>query len=95
MKYAPGSPVNITLERSGNDALLTVSDWGKGIPETERKRIFSKFYRIGNEDTRLTKGTGLGLFNVRHIAILHKGTVAVRDNRPQGAVFEVRIPLIA
>lgn len=95
VKYAPGSPVNVSLERSGNDALLTISDWGKGIPEAERKRIFSKFYRIGNEDTRLTKGTGLGLFNVRHIAILHKGNVTVRDNRPQGAVFEVRIPLIA
>lgn len=94
VKYAPGSPVHVSLERSGNEAVLTVSDWGKGIPETERKRIFSKFYRIGNEDTRLTKGTGLGLFNVRHIALLHRGSVAVRDNRPHGAVFEVRTPLI-
>jgi signal transduction histidine kinase len=92
-KYAPGSPIDLVLTQTGTEALLSVSDFGKGIPESERQRIFNKFYRIGNEDTRMTKGTGLGLFNVRQIALLHKGTVSVKNNRPQGSVFEVRLPL--
>lgn len=93
-KYSPeGSKIEITLNATAEAALLRVKDEGPGIPESERLKVFEKFYRIGNEDTRQTKGTGLGLFIVQHIVNLHKGTVKVRSNHPRGTVFEISIPL--
>jgi signal transduction histidine kinase len=92
-KYSPeGKRIEIALSRTNADALITIRDEGPGIPENERQKVFEKFYRIGNEDTRRTKGTGLGLFIVQHIVNLHKGSVKIRSNHPQGTVFEIRLP---
>lgn len=92
-KYSPeNTSIEISLSRHLHEAVITVRDQGIGINEGDRQRIFEKFYRIGNEDTRSTKGTGLGLFIVQHIVTLHKGTIKVRDNHPKGSIFEIRIP---
>lgn len=94
-KYSPnGTTIHIDLLKSGHDAIILVKDEGTGIPLNEYTRIFEKFYRIGNEETRKTKGTGLGLFIVQHIAGLHKGKITVRPNIPVGTVFQFRIPLL-
>ena len=71
---------------------IEIADNGIGIPNKEKKKIFDRFYRVGNEDTRKTKGTGLGLYIVRQIVLAHKGTVAVADNRPQGTIFTISLP---
>src|SRR5690606_36033749 len=72
LKYSPGgSPVSVYLNKAGSAAVLQVGDQGPGIPEAEKERIFGKFYRIGNEDTRATKGTGLGLFIVKQVLDNH------------------------
>ena len=93
MKYAPADkPVTITLEHKGSNAVLQVIDEGPGIPDAEKKMIFNKFYRSGNEDTRNTKGTGLGLYLVNKIALQHKGRITVKDNTPSGAIFEICLP---
>ena len=93
-KYSPeGSKIEITLSISHENVLVHVMDQGNGIPENEKQRIFDKFYRVGNEDTRRTKGTGLGLFIVQHIVNLHKGVIKVRDNYPQGSIFEIKFPI--
>ena len=92
-KYSPeGTKIEVGLSRNASEALITIRDEGPGIPENERSRVFEKFYRIGNEDTRRTKGTGLGLFIVQHIVNLHKGSVKIRSNHPNGTVFEIRLP---
>ena len=55
----------------------------------DKKNIFDKFYRVGNEETRKTKGTGLGLYIVKHIAEQHNGIVTVKKNEEKGSIFEV------
>jgi signal transduction histidine kinase len=91
VKYTEG-PVQVRLSRKGDTISLQVADQGPGIPDPEKKRIFSKFYRIGNENTRRKKGTGLGLYLTHTIVRLHKGQILVKDNKPQGAVFEITLP---
>jgi signal transduction histidine kinase len=67
-----------------------VADNGSGIPQKEKQKVFQKFYRLGNEETRHAKGTGLGLYLTKYIAENHGGTISVHDNHPQGSVFEIR-----
>lgn len=92
LKYsAPESPVKLELKQSGAKAVLRVMDQGQGIPEREKEKIFDKFYRVGNEETRATKGTGLGLFIVKQVLDNHGATIQVKDNKPAGTIFEVLI----
>ncbi|SHM49563.1 sensor histidine kinase KdpD [Chitinophaga sp. CF418] len=95
VKYAPKHTViDITLEESSGSMLkLKVTDEGPGIPVDERERIFLKFYRIGNENTRRAKGSGLGLFLSRKIVQQHGGAIVVKDNVPAGAIFEITWPV--
>ena len=93
IKYSTSdTKINVTLATKRNNALLIVADNGIGISDNEKNEIFTKFYRVGNEETRRTKGTGLGLFIVKHIVDLHHGRVEVRDNEPKGTIFEISIP---
>ena len=71
---------------------IYVKDNGWGILAEEKKRIFNKFYRSGNEDTRKTKGTGLGLYIVQQIIRAHKGEIAISDNTPKGSIFSIYLP---
>lgn len=90
VKYSPGdSTITLSLKKQNNNVILAVKDEGLGISETDKKRIFEKFYRVGNEDTRRTKGTGLGLYIVKHISGQHNGVISVRNNSPKGSIFEV------
>jgi K+-sensing histidine kinase KdpD len=90
VKYSTaGSPVFIRLGKQGQNGFLEVRDEGWGIPEKERKRVFQKFYRVGNEDTRSTQGTGLGLYLVSKIARDHKMHISISSNKPQGSIFTV------
>ena len=69
-----------------------IDDEGIGIPKEERNRVFNKFYRVGTEETRKTKGTGLGLYIVHHFVKAHGGSVQIQSNIPKGTRFTVRIP---
>ena len=73
-----------------NGRRLQVIDEGPGISEEEKKNIFQKFYRIGNEQTRKTQGTGLGLYLCKKIATYHRADIFVTDNQPQGSIFTVQ-----
>jgi signal transduction histidine kinase len=89
-KYSPaGSKTHVELINRDRYIVIRVSDNGTGIPDEEKENIFEMFYRIGNEDMRRTKGTGLGLYIVKNVAALHNGKVFVKDNNPNGTVFEV------
>ena len=89
-KYSgKGRPVYLVLQKEKNSIRLEVKDEGEGIRQEDRKHVFKKFYRIGNEQTRKTKGTGLGLYLCKKIAEDHKGQISIEDNHPQGTNFIV------
>jgi signal transduction histidine kinase len=75
--------------------LLRVRDQGVGIPPSELKRIFKRFYRVSNSATGRVKGTGLGLFIVRSIARRHGGEVfAASEGAGHGSTFTLRLPRV-
>ncbi len=91
VKYSPaGSTITVTLQQHSNGILFSVADEGEGIPASEINKVFNKFYRLGNEETRKTKGTGLGLFIVKHFVTLHHGTIDVQNNSPKGTIFTAK-----
>lgn len=83
--------VAITVSLKKEDvAVLKIADNGCGIDDKDKRLLFNKFYRSGNENTRKTKGTGLGLYIVKNICNLHKISISVKDNTPKGTIFELR-----
>lgn len=91
LKYSPREKtVRIELKKESDHTYIKVYDEGAGIPNLEKEKVFEKFYRGGNEDTRKTKGTGLGLYLSRKIAEAHNGKVKVKDNSPSGSIFVVQ-----
>ena len=94
IKYSsPCEAVAVKLFSKEGKIHLQVADHGIGIADNEKNRIFDRFYRVGSEDTRNTKGTGLGLFIVKQVLDKHEATIRVKDNRPAGSIFEVEFAL--
>jgi signal transduction histidine kinase len=92
-KYAPkNTTIGIRLFEANKQLKLQVIDEGPGIPEDEKTKIFLKFYRVGNENTRKAKGSGLGLFLTAKIVEQHGGYIEVKDNLPAGTCFEITWP---
>jgi two-component system, OmpR family, sensor kinase len=89
-RYSDG-PVMAELRRDGDDAVLSVSDHGPGVPAAEREHIFEPFYRLSGASER-HGGVGLGLSLVRSIAQRHHGSVRCEDTPGGGARFVLRIP---
>jgi len=93
VKYSTDTKQVITELTNNNGVIqMQVKDLGIGISDKDKKYIFNRFYRVGNEDTRKTKGTGLGLYIVKQIIKAHHGDIRVKDNQPRGTIFEVKIP---
>lgn len=85
--------IDIGLRKESKHVVLEIRDEGAGISAEDKKRIFDKFYRAGNENTRKTKGTGLGLFLTSKIIKDHKGTIKVSDNIPTGCIFAITLKM--
>lgn len=91
-KYSrPGTPIRISAALAGPNLVLTVRSEGGEIPESERERIFEKFYR-GSRDRFAVEGTGLGLVIAKTIAESHGGRIWL-DNEPQGPAFCFAFPV--
>jgi len=96
MKYSGASrQIQLTCARTGQDAVIAVTDRGIGIASGDQSRIFEKFYRVTSPETHLIAGTGLGLTLVKHIAGAHGGSIEVKSAPGQGSTFSIRIPLPA
>jgi two-component system phosphate regulon sensor histidine kinase PhoR len=84
--------VGINLIAKNNSVVIEVCDRGIGIKDSEKEKIFDQFYRSGSEETRKTKGTGLGLFIVKYLVEKHGGSISVKNNSPSGSVFQLNLP---
>lgn len=91
IKYSPRTGL-VILDVYLRESMVTVEvkDQGPGIPDVEKSKVFQRFYRIGNEAVRKTKGTGLGLYLCKKIAEDHRGTIRITDNVPTGCTFTIQ-----
>lgn len=95
VKYSPqNSTIRVALKEETDCIILKIADEGLGISDEEKKKIFQKFYRVGNENTRKTKGSGLGLYLCKEIILQHRGKIAVDNNIPKGTIFTVTFSTI-
>lgn len=94
-KYSQPDPIiGISLRQgSAQEVICSIADNGIGIPDQLKQRVWHRFYRIGSEDTRATKGTGLGLYIVKQLVDLHKGEIIIKDNNPKGSIFLLSLPI--
>jgi signal transduction histidine kinase len=96
VKYSPeGGPVEVTLDRGDRGILWAVSDEGLGIPASERRRVFEKFYRLDPDMIGGIGGTGLGLYICRELVHRLDGRIWVEANNGKGSTFFVEIPSAA
>ncbi len=94
MKFSPNEKeVTVRLFRRNGQAVLQVADKGIGISPQDRSRIFKRFYRAKNDVVSETRGSGLGLTLVKHIAEAHGGTVEVESEPGKGSVFSIILPI--
>ncbi|HEV8080710.1 MAG TPA: ATP-binding protein [Chitinophagaceae bacterium] len=83
--------IEVQLKKENDEIKFFIKDEGKGIPDKEKDKIFTKFYRVGNLHTKEAKGTGLGLYLSKKIIEQHNGYIIVTDNKPQGSIFEIKL----
>ena len=96
IKYnVPGGTLRVRLTRQDDNAILTVSDTGMGIPTESLGKIFDRFYRVDKARSRQTGGSGLGLAIVRDMVERNQGTINVQssDTPPTGTTFTLVFPV--
>ncbi|MBF0217359.1 MAG: PAS domain S-box protein [Candidatus Omnitrophica bacterium] len=86
---------SVLISSRENDTMIEISveDFGIGIPEKDKPRIFERFYRVDKARSRAEGGTGLGLSIVKHIVELHGGTVALESAEGVGSRFTIKLPI--
>ncbi|TJZ72027.1 hybrid sensor histidine kinase/response regulator [Chitiniphilus eburneus] len=89
MRYAPGTPLEITVTRHGSGARIAVRDHGPGIPQEHQQRIFQQFEQASGG----ASGLGLGLYISKQIVEAHGGDIFVQSIPGGGATFLVELPL--
>jgi PAS domain S-box-containing protein len=93
VKFSPaGTPVEMIVVRDANDVVISIKDYGRGIPEDSIGVIFEKFRRLENPDRMETGGAGLGLYIVQHLAKAMDGSISVISRVGDGSTFTVRLP---
>ena len=94
VKYnVPGGSVAVTVTADEDNAAVTVSDTGIGIPADQQSRVFERFYRVDKSHSKSSGGTGLGLSIVKHAVAYHHGTVSLTSREGEGTTVTVTLPL--
>jgi two-component system, OmpR family, sensor kinase len=91
----PGTPIEVTLESEGLEAVLTVRDHGPGISDEAAEQVFERFWRASDSRGRDSGGAGLGLAIVAGVVDAHGGSVRAQNHPDGGAVFIVELPIEA
>ncbi len=91
-KYSNNQPIEVSLTKDQKWKRLSIRDQGIGLKKADYKNIFKKFYRVQDEETRVSKGTGLGLFIVKQAVEKHSGKVFVSANTDKGSTFTILLP---
>jgi len=91
LKYAPGSPITISLKFNPEFAIVKVKDEGPGIPDDQLENIFQRFYRLPDYRDK-AKGSGLGLFICKEIMNAHNGQIFAESTLDEGATFNILLP---
>jgi two-component system sensor histidine kinase KdpD len=91
LKYAPGAPIIVLLERVGDNILISFVDRGPGIPKESLALIFERFYRVRSE--RTITGTGLGLYICKQIIQAHRGKIWAESTPGVGTTFIIELPI--
>lgn len=93
-KYSGESRIiDVQLNSEGSDIIISVRDYGVGIRKEDQEKIFSRFYRAGEELTQNVKGSGIGLAIVKQIVEAHHGEIIVESEVGKGSIFRVRLPM--
>ena len=95
IRYTPeGGQITVSANAQKDYVRFSVKDTGYGIGREDLDRIFERFYRIKNDQTRFISGTGLGLAIVKSIVDAHNGLIKVESEVGQGSTFHVDLPVM-
>lgn len=93
VKYSPAaSEIILSAEMKKDTVILKVADQGIGISDADKEKVFDRFYRVDKVRSREQGGLGLGLALAQSIVRLHRGRIAVSDNKPCGTIMQVTLP---
>lgn len=94
IKYTPkGSNITITTQKSDKTAIIEITDNGQGIPDDVKPYIFDMFYSGTKQIADSRRSMGLGLYLCRSIIHAHNGEICVLDQKPQGTIFRISLPI--
>ncbi|KPA16724.1 integral membrane sensor signal transduction histidine kinase [Candidatus Magnetomorum sp. HK-1] len=88
----PTPEITIRLTEHKKKIVLSFADNGIGVEKKYRRKIFNKFFQIGQADDRSAKGSGLGLYMVHSITQMHGGKISILDHSKQGSIFQFMFP---
>jgi two-component system phosphate regulon sensor histidine kinase PhoR len=92
VKYTDKGEIKVTAAAEPHTAVITVEDTGIGIPAEHLHRIYERFYVVDKSRSKKSGGTGLGLSIVKHILLLHNGSIKVESAAGRGTRFIIRLP---
>ena len=94
IKYSPDADrVIVRVATDGENALVSVQDFGIGIAEAYQEKIFERFYQVSEPEEKTYPGLGIGLYIVRQIIKRHEGHFCVQSRKGEGSIFSFSVPL--
>jgi PAS domain S-box-containing protein len=94
IKYSPTQKkIIVSANKDKNNVIVSVQDFGSGIPKVEQKKIFDRFYRISQKKESKISGLGLGLYISSEIINQHKGKIWVDSHNGKGSIFHFSLPI--
>lgn len=94
IKFTDNGSITIAAKKTENHIVISVEDTGIGIPHSDLKKIFKKFYQVDTKDCRKNEGTGLGLYICKEIIKRHKGTIHAESTLGKGSKFIITLPYL-